>query len=377
MLLWIALAVFIMSLFLCANLLHIVTRRHKWIIPYIRKSDRKLTDTDYPVNIYFSICDHFQPFWGFVSQEIAEHRVVTWQKEFTHHARKHSDCRGHHPVHTFFYSEEDYNPHFTDELSKLVREKIADVELLISYPNNIRPDFRRRIEEFRDVLFHHHGLLRKNGSGKIIYGFVHGYSALNKSQNDGEFTGTTNGIPVLKETGCYADYTYPSPGDVTQPPFINSIYFFCDQPGTSRPHESGYPASKNVWSENELLFIQGPLTLNWNRRVWGIFPRIENGSINHLNRFSADRADLWVNKGVRINGLKNHIFIKLFTHGAQDHTIRYFFGENGLDQLWSFMEKNYNNDQYKLYYVSAFDMYRIIKNLCTGAAVISNSERSV
>ncbi|MDO5576656.1 MAG: hypothetical protein Q4F84_06210, partial [Fibrobacter sp.] len=119
MFLWITAVFFIIIIFLFVKLFYITTRQHKWLIPYIRKENSgQFSESDYPIQIYFSICDHFQPFVGFVSQEIAEHRVVTWQKEYTLCAQKHTDSRGNHPVHTFFYSEEDYNPHFTDELSK-------------------------------------------------------------------------------------------------------------------------------------------------------------------------------------------------------------------------------------------------------------------
>lgn len=375
MFLWITVVFIIIIIFLFVKLCYFITQQHKWIVPYIRNGNsRQFSETDFPIHVYFSICDHFQPFAGFVSQEIAEHRVVTWQKEYTLCAQKHSDSHGNHPVHTFFYSEEDYNPHFTDELSKMVRDKIADVELMIPHQNETIPNIKRKIEEFRDVLFHHHGLLRKNNSGKIVYGFIHEYRAKKNNDKSNWFTNTSKRLSLLKETGCYADYSFPSDTNTIVPPVLNSIYFANVNSNEFHTNPTNYSAAKNVWSEKDLLFIQGSLFLNWNKRFWGMTPKIENGSLSHLNHFTPDRADLWVKKGIHINGIKNHIFIKLFTHGAIDHTIRYFFGENGLEQLWSYMEKNYINDKYELHYVSAFNMYEIIRELCTNATIGSDKK---
>ncbi|MDO5576655.1 MAG: hypothetical protein Q4F84_06205, partial [Fibrobacter sp.] len=256
------------------------------------------------------------------------------------------------------------------------RDKIADVELMIPHQNETLPNIKRKIEEFRDVLFHHHGLLRKNNSGKIIYGFIHEYQTKKNSDKSDWFTNTNKRLLLLKDTGCYADYSFPSDTNIIVPPLINSIYFANVNTNKSRQNQTNYAAAKNVWSEKDLLFVQGPLFLNWNKRFWSMVPRIENGSLSHLNHFTSGRADLWVKKGIHVSGFKNHVFIKLFAHGAVDHTIRYFFGENGLEQLWSYMEKNYINDKYELHYVSAFDMYEIIRKLCTKSKTNSSTQNT-
>ncbi len=78
-----------------------------------------------------------------------------------------------------------------------------------------------------------------------------------------------------------------------------------------------------------------------------------------------------------IPGQANHLFIKLFTHGAIDHTIRYLFSENGLSQLWNYLESRYNDgENYRLFYVSAWEMYNTIKELCAGNSVALNKRKA-
>jgi hypothetical protein len=349
------------------------TSIHRWIIPCISNSQvKKRFIGNEPQDIYICICDHYQPFYGNVSQEIAEHRVVTWCKEYSKIATRHRDFDGRSPVHTFFYCEQDYSPHFLDNLARLSRRGIADVEILIAHQNDTAINFQRKIEEFRDVLYHHHGLLRKS-SGKLAFGFIHGYWALNNSRPDKKRCGVDNEIPVLKQAGCYADFTYPSAPDPTQPSIINSIYFAENLPGKNRSHEYGYLVKKFLWSDKDLLLIQGPLALNWKRRTSGFLPGLENGEISASSPFSPERVELWINAGIGVEGVSSHSFIKLYTHGGIDQNIRHFFGEEGLSMMWDYLERNYNDGScYRLHYVSTWEMYNIIKKLCIKTEIIQN-----
>jgi hypothetical protein len=349
------------------------TSIQRWIIPCILNSNENKKIIRHELqDIYICICDHYQPFYGNVSQEIAEHRVVTWCKEYSKIITEHKDFDGRSPVHTFFYCEQDYSPKLLDSLAKLSREGIADVEILIAHQNDTATNFARKIEEFRDVLFHHHGLLRKD-SEKLTFGFIHGYWALNNSRPDKNWCGVDCEIPILKQAGCYADFTYPSAPDPTQPSIINSIYFAENLPGRSRSHEYGYRVKKYLWSDKDLLLIQGPLALNWKKQAYGILPGLENGEISASSPFSPERVDLWINSGIGVEGVSNHSFIKLYTHGGIDQNIRYFFGEEGLPVMWEYLEKNYNDgSRYRLHYVSAWEMYNIIKKLCLKTEIIQN-----
>lgn len=361
------------------TLIVLITRecyRFRWLIPYFKTSIRyrhqsHVNDMDKPVDIYVAICNHYRPFSGSVSQEIAELRVVTWCREYERIAHQHTDSSGNHPVHTIFYSESDYNPYFLDTIARSCRNGITDVEILIDHNRDNPVNFKRKIEEYRDVLFHHHGLLRKDDQGKITYGFVHGKWALDNARPDGRWCGVCDEVSILKETNCYADFTYPSAPDITQPPIINSIYF--THPSQKRPvsHESGTIIKPGCWNNSSLLCIQGPLVIHRDS-IFGLPVKIDRGEIGFHHEFSKNRMDKWLQRAPQIQGISSSIFIKLYTAGMVDQTIRYLFSESGLHQFWSILEHDYNDgEHFRIHYVSAWGMYNKIHQLCNEKSAIN------
>src|SRR5207237_945919 len=122
-------------------------------------------------------------------------------------------------------------------------------------------------------------LARHRTTGEIVYGFVHGNWALCNALPDGVRCGVNNELEVLVETGCYADFTYPSAPHVSQPPIINALYYACDRPGRPRSHEVGWPVGGGPQPPGSLLLVQGPLVLDWRHRKLGVLPGTENGCL--------------------------------------------------------------------------------------------------
>jgi hypothetical protein len=60
-------------------------------------------------------------------------------------------------------------------------------------------------------------------SSRIAYGFVHGNWALCNSRPDGDWCGVNEELTVLAQTGCYADFTFPSAPSPTQPRMVNAV----------------------------------------------------------------------------------------------------------------------------------------------------------
>jgi len=329
-------ALFILSLICITSIIYVFThlRQKKTAkrraVPYVKSTKRKKNrGAQEPLHLYAAFCNHLSPFRGNVSQEIAEHRIVTWQREYTHFASKHKDSLGNHPVHTFFYDEADYNPRFIDVLYRMCKSGIADVEILLRHNQNIPHNFKRKVEGFRDVLFHHHGLLRQNGEA-ISFAFVHDYCG---SHQQSDFCGASEKPLILKECGCYADFTL-----------------------TYRKKRA---TIKN--SADDLLLIEGPLGVSWKT----LLPRAENGEISARSRFTPRRARMWLNTVPQINGDTKNIFLKLHTYGAVDSTVRYLFGESGIHELYGYLEKAADSGSgLILHYVSAYEMYRKIEAVC-------------
>ena len=69
---------------------------------------------------------------------------------------------------------------------------------------------------------------------------------------------------------------------------------------------------------NGLLIVQGPLTFDMRRRVWGIFPGLENGAIDSSDAHlpTLERFASWVKTAVGWKVGPNWVFVKVHTHGA-------------------------------------------------------------
>jgi len=169
---------------------------------------------------------------------------------------------------------------------------------------------------------------------------------------------------MLKECGCYADFTFPRPSGASEPAFTNSICF-----SKTKTNQKKRAAVKN-WPEEDLLIIDGPMGINWRNRRFCLFPRAENGEISARSRFTPHRARLWLDAAPQIEGDTKNLFLKLHAYGAVDSTVRYLFGESGMHDLYAYLEKySIDNSDLILHYVSAYDMYRKIQAVCMDSHV--------
>jgi SAM-dependent methyltransferase len=95
--------------------------------------------------------------------------------------------------------------------------------LHLHHDGDTAEDLRRQLLEFKELLAERHGLLaRRRDTGEIAYGFIHGNWALCNSRK-GECCGVNEELVILRETGCYADFTTPSAPHCTQTRKLNSI----------------------------------------------------------------------------------------------------------------------------------------------------------
>ena len=65
---------------------------------------------------------------------------------------------------------------------------------------------------------------------------------------------------MLRDLGCFADFTFPSLWQVSQPPFVNNIYEATDD-DRPKSYDHGAPLRAGVTPMGDLLIFQGPLVL--------------------------------------------------------------------------------------------------------------------
>lgn len=333
-----------------------------WFASYLRK--RWVHDAPGPGTRHLMFCfvDHFEPMFERPAYEVECSRVERWVKEYTRLCEDHRDSDGRAPVHTFFYPEEEYRPEHLDNIVNLCRAGLGEVEVHLHHHDDTEEGLRAKLRSFTSTLVDRHDALPIDpATGKPRWAFIHGNWALDNSRPDGHMCGVNNELTVLREEGCYADFTFPSAPDITQPSTINSIYYATDDPSSPKSHDTGMPVQCGGRASGDLMIIQGPLGFNFASRKFGIVPRIENSDIRTTSPPARGRVDRWVRTGIQVRGKPEWTFIKIHTHGAPERDVEVLLGEK-VDDLFSYLEARYNDGvDWKLHYVSAREMYNIIK----------------
>jgi hypothetical protein len=326
-----------------------------WGPEYIRQRARAFTHRDQiPLHrIWVTMADHYEPLWQRPGMKTAESRVDLWRSNWPEICQRcKRDSAGNSPVYTFFYPEEEYHSSLLEPLAEMAREGIADVEVHLHHDGEGRQDFIDRISTFCRVLHDDHGLLREQ-NGKLTFGFIHGNWALDNSRHDGRLCGLNDEIRILKDLGCYADFTMPSGDSSTQARLINTIYYCTDDTDVPKSYDSGVPVIAGGGNDGDLLMIPGPLGIRWKDRL---LPRMETGELASNNLATPYRVKRWVELAPRIGG---DSFIKLYTHGAQEQNSSALLG-GGLETAFDLLVAETNRRGCELYFVSAWQMYLAI-----------------
>jgi len=312
-------------------------------------------------HVMIAVGDHFEPFHG-VEKVEALARVAAWRREFAPLAGGFRDADGRPPKHTFFYPIEQYDADVIDALAELCHATGSETEVHLHHDRDTAENLRRTLEQGVERLAGH-GLLARDESGALRYGFVHGNWALDNSHPKGRHCGVRNELRVLRETGCYADFTLPSAPNRTQTRTINSLYY---ARGTDAPksHDRGRRVRADRTpqraADDELLIVQGPLALNWQRRKFGILPRIENGDLTAVNPPTRERLETWLDCRIAVEGCPNWLFVKLHTHGAGPENMRMLLGEPMRAFHRALAEIAAADSSLRFHYVTAREMVNIL-----------------
>jgi len=321
------------------------------------------------LDVFIAICDHFEPDWGRPGAEEALRRATCWREEYPRWFGAFRDCSGRPPQHSFFYPQDEYRPECVDQIAELCQLGYGDVEIHLHHDHDTADQLREKLLSFRDELVNRHGLLRRDQvTGKPVYGFIHGNWALCNSRPDGRWCGVDQEIPVLLETGCYADFTFPSAPSPTQPGLINQIYYAQDRPGP-RAHETGLRATLGKSPPDEsLLMIPGPLRFDWQRKKFGLIPKVENADLLASHPPSLERWRLWVEAGVVVAGRPDWRFVKLHTHGCNPANQKMWFSERVANFHRQLAEFHRNHPNIRYHYVTAYEMAALVRQAEQGEA---------
>jgi hypothetical protein len=141
----------------------------------------------------------------------------------------------------------------------------------------------------------------------------------------------------------------------------NAIYYATDDPLRPKSHDSGVPVRVGGVASGDLMIVQGPLGLNWRERKFGVMPRIENADVRRGCPPTPERVDAWVRTGIHVEGRPEWVFVKVHTHGTQERDMDTLLGD-AARRMHEHLEREYNDGvRHVLHYVTAREMYNIIK----------------
>jgi hypothetical protein len=334
-----------------------------WFLPHIIDNllGRECRVDSGPQHIIFCFVDHYEPFNENVPLEKAQYRVKQWVERYPEMANRHKDAEHKPPQHTWFYP-----PHldhcFLKNIVQLCKDGYGEIEMhlhhnhMLPFPDTeetLKSKIIKCIEDYAK-----HGIFCLPDGSKR-FAFIHGDWSLANARGD-SFCGVNDEIRILKECGCFADFTFPSLGEA-QPSMINRIYYCKSSPDKPKCYDRGKEVRAGSKPWGDLLMIPGIIGFRWKSRTHQHKPSIEASNIDLTDYPFPARIDYWVKNAIRIKGRPEWLFIKLHTHAAREDAWDSVFGKKA-DEMYDYLEQKYNDgNKYCLHYVTAREMYNIVK----------------
>lgn len=307
---------------------------------------------DRPTHVFFLFVDHFEP-------DLNEERVRRWAERYRALAARHHDHSGRAPQHTFFYpGEQIQNPRVMEELGNLTSSGLAEVELHYHHGGDTAATLRVKIRTAIDY-FQQFGFL-KTIDGQTRFGFVHGNFGLDNSMGDA-MCGVNGELRLLRELGCYGDFSFPSLFEDAQPPFVNTLYAARDD-DEPKSYRRQWPLSMLATNEADLLIFPGPLLFAPTANPRRLFIALDDGNVHPAVDASGDRVDRWVRANIHVPSRPDWVFVKAFAHGASSPADQESVLGPGVDAALSHFEQRYNDGRrYILHYITAREAYNLVR----------------
>jgi len=332
-----------------------------------------------PTHILFCLTDHYEPGTGQVDPQAEKARVTELLMKYPALADAHADASGRPPRRTWFFPPHYHRRGNLRELVSLCQRGYGEIEFHLHH-GKTAPDtaegLRRTIElSLRD--YSRFGIFGTE-AGTKRYGFIHGDYALNNSLPGGRWCGVDEELAILRETGCYADFTFPS-CNASNPRQINGIYYADVSLQRPKSYATGTPVRAGAAPRAGameptgdaghlgaalrpgLLMIQGPV-----RPVW-MEGRLTFGDVISDHRPPTKRLiDAWIATSIHVSGRPDWVIVKAHTHGAPNAAV--VLGDP-MHQAFTHLETAYNDgSSYVLHYVTARELYNIIRAAEAGEA---------
>jgi hypothetical protein len=318
-----------------------------------------------PVHVLLAVVDHFEPGRDDAPPEVAAARLAAWLERWPAVAGAWRDADGRPPRQTFCYPWDEWRDGEVAALGALCYDGLAEIELHLHHHDDTAETLRAKLLAATAAFGQWGALLACGDPTEAAYGFVHGDWALDNSHPRGEGCGVNGELAVLAATGCYADFTLPTP-DACQPRTVNRIYRANGDPRRGRGPDRGAPLTVGRAALGELLLIPGPLGFNlrdWHHRG---YPAIERAELAAPSPVTPARVEFWLRTGVGVRGAPGWVFVKLHTHGCRERDQEELLGE-GRHRLHRLLAERCDGRRAVLHYCTARELANLALAAESGA----------
>jgi hypothetical protein len=311
---------------------------------------RNLCPSDKPIDIMVLVSDHFEPARRF-GDAAATESVQSWCAEYEAIAGRHRDSDGRPPQHTWFHRYDYPNPGCVRALSESTFRGFGEVEFHLHHGYDTAESFRARLRSGVDWFNRFGAMCTAEERPRQRFGYVAGNSALDNGADDDSLSGCDTEIAILRELGCYADFTFPAIGTPAQPRTTNSIYYATED-GRAKSYNTGVPVEVGRPPSGDLMIFQGPSVIDWNDG------RVDDSTIENTYPAAPRRLAPWLAGHVHVIGRPEWVFVKLTTHAMQN---RASFLSSRTDATFSAMEEWWMKPPFRLHYVTCREAYNIAR----------------
>ncbi len=279
--------------------------RGGWLPGYLRRHrpfDRRAFPPDQPIDVMVLCSDHFEPARRFGDAAAVE-SVRTWCAAYEEMASRHRDADGRPPQHTWFYRYDYPNAGCVRTLSESVFRGFGEVEFHLHHGHDTHETMLATLQGGVDWFNRFGAMATAEAQPRQRYGYVAGNSALDNGAGDDSLSGCPTELRALRDTGCYADFTFPSLGSPAQPRMTNCIYY-ASEDGGPKSYDRGTPVEAGRPGTGRPDDFPGAGVHRLAFRLSGGW-RLENTSPPHPRRLAG-----WLSANVHVPGRPEWVFIK-------------------------------------------------------------------
>lgn len=228
-------------------------KMYVWLPDYLSQLISAKPSVDGLRHVLFVFVDHYEP--GFGERGAENNRE--WLENYRKLADRHQDSYGRKPQHTWFYAYDHLNADVMTDLSHIVAEGYGEIEFHWHHKDDTNETFKHKLTEAIRWFNSFGALISENG--KVSFGFIHGNWSLDNARGP-HFCGVNRELDILKEAGCYADFTFPAFADESQPPLVNRLFYAHDD-DKPKSYEHGRDSVVGKTNSEDLLIFEGPINL--------------------------------------------------------------------------------------------------------------------